>query len=207
MFFDKIPKIFFSDWFWISIAAALIAIHYFFGKPAPPRKPGKFFLEHKKAIHFISDSFLILMLTVFWGMNFYFSTVPVRGWPKDIPQNPDILRFPLELFLMMSISDWGWSAIFIGMLSVFYSNLTRFKRLLLLLISLIPIPLTILLLSIISPHKPEEIFKFVKIGAYSFITCWVFNGPAIITGKHFFRVAWYISRALRLTSGEYPEWW
>jgi hypothetical protein len=207
MMLDKIPKVFFNTWLWVAIAIALIAIHYFFGKPPPPRKPSEFFLRHKKTIRQIYDGFLILMLILNWIMVFYFSTSPALGWPKDIPPTPDITRFPLKLFLSMAISDWGWSAFIIGMLSVFCSNLTRFKRLLLLVISILPIPLVILSLLVIPPGNPEELRITLTAGLYSLIICWLINGPAIIARKHFFYVAWYISRALRINSGEYPDWW
>jgi hypothetical protein len=204
MFLDKMPNIFFNAWLWIGIAAVLLAIRYFFGKPQQPRKPSEFFLKHKKTIRRIFDGFLIIMLVFHWVIVFYFSITLALGRPKDIPPIP--IHFQLGLFLIMSISHWGGSAIIIGMLSVFHSNLTKFKRLILLIISLIPIPLTILLLVIMSPEKPEELWRTIMSGLVTLMTCWLFNGPAIIAGKHFFHVAWYISRALRLTSGEYPEW-
>lgn len=207
MLFDKVPNIFFNSWFWITVAGILIAIFYFFGKPQQPRKPNEFYLKHKKTIRRILDGFLILILIFTWGMTFYFSISINRGWPKDIPQTPEIMRFPLEIFLTMSISQWGWTALCIGMLSVFSLNLTKAKRLILLIVSLMPIPLTILLLVLLPSKKPEDLWLTFRIGLFSLGWCWIFNGPAIIAGTHFFRVAWYISRALHINSGEYPDWW
>jgi hypothetical protein len=205
MILDKILNIFFNAWFWIGIAVVLLAIFYFFGKPAPPRKPSEFFLKHKKSIRRLSDGFLILLLIINWIIVFYFALAPFSGRPNDMPPIP--ISIPLSLFLTMSILRWGWFAIFIGMLSGFYSNLTMFKRLFLLVISLFPIPLVLLSLLINSPEKPDEMRITIISGLNSLISCWLINGPAIIAGKHFLYVAWYISRALRLTSGEYSEWW
>jgi hypothetical protein len=205
MFLDKIPKIFFNDWLWIVIAGVFITLHYFFGKPMPPRKPSVFFLAHKKTLKRIYDGFLILLLVFDWAMVFYFSISPFSRQPNDVPPMP--ISFPLGLFVIMSIQQCGSSAFIIGMLSVFHSNLTRFKRLFLFVISLLPIPLVILSLFINPPEKPDDLRITITAGVYSLLSCWLINGPAIIAGKHFLRVAWYISRALRLTSGDYPDWY
>lgn len=205
MLLFNIPKVLYSEWLWLAIIVVVITIHYFFGKPPPPpQKPNEFFLKHKKTINLALDSILVLMLVFYWMIMSYCTTSPIRGWPKDIPPNPDMNRFALKFFLAFAVSDCSWSALMIGMLSVFQSNLTRLKRLLLLLISILPIPL-IILSCLVTPHeKTEELQRIVTTGLYSLVICWVFNGPAIITGKHFFRVAWLLLRKLKLVSGEYP---
>ncbi len=205
--FDKIPNLFFNAWFWVSIAGVFIALYYFFNKQSLPRKPGKFFIKHKKRIRLISDIFLILILIFSWSMTFYFSISTNRGLPKDLPQTSEFIRLPLEVFLIMSIFQWGWTVLCIGSLSYFYLNLTKAKRLILLVLSLMPIVLTALLLVLIPPEKPDDLWLTLRIGLLSLTWCWLFNGPAIIAGKHIFYLAWYISRALRITSSEHPDWW
>jgi len=205
MFFDKMPNVFFSAWFWIGIAAVLIATFYFFGKPPQHRQPSEFYLKHKKPIRQITDGFLIIMLILNWIMVLYFSIAPSRSVPKNIPSVS--IDYSLYLFLTMSIPRWAWSAIIIGMLSVFYLNLTKVKRIVLFFISLIPLPLMILTFIFMPSKKPEDIWLILRIGILSLAVCWLFNGSAIIFGKHFFYVAWRISKALRLTSGDHPDWW
>jgi len=114
------------------------------------------------------------------------------------------LHFALAFFLMNLIIISGFSGFFIGLLSVFQSNLTKAKRIILVVISLLPIIFTILLLLINLTREPADSWSTIKLGLGASFSCWLINGPAIIIGKHFIQVAWAILRALRLVSEEYP---
>ena len=92
---------------------------------------------------------------------------------------------------------------FIGMLSIFQSNLTKVKRGILLVISILPIMFTVLLLLIDPTEKPEDSYSVIELCLGSLAGCWMVNGPAIILGKHFFPACWGIMHKLRLVSGDY----
>jgi hypothetical protein len=205
----KIPKILFNGWFWLAIIAILIAIHYFWGKAPPPKKPGKFYLKHKKTITRITDIFLISVFLLGWFTILYRS-LPIAFEPIFNPPSSPLplaehFKSALGLFSTVAIPILGTSGMLIGMLSIFQSNLTKGKRIILIVISLLPIVFTVLLLLITGTEIPEARWSTIKLGLGALAVCWVFNGPAIITGTHFIKVSWAIMRRLKLVSGNLPE--
>jgi len=204
-----IPKIFFNYWLWFALIAIVIAVHFFWGKTPPPPKQSKFFAKHKKTIYRIADIFLILVILFGWVTIIYMSTSAalesiMLNRTYNIEPLSESLRFALASFLISAIPISGISGVCIGSLSVFYSNITKVKRIILLIISLLPIIFTILLLLIKPTEEPELFWLTIKLGLGASFGCWLINGPAIIIGKHFFRAWWAILRALRLVSGDYP---
>lgn len=203
-----IPTIFFKGWFWLSLMAIVIVIHYFWGKTPPPPKPSKFFAKHKKTIYKIANIFLIFVVSFAWVPIIYFSTAIAlesifNPSPKPEPLS-ESLRFALAFLLIGAIPASGTSGALIGLLSVFHSNLTKGKRTILLIASLLPLIFTILLLLINYTEKPEDCRSIIRLGLGSLAGCWIINGPAIIVGKHFVRVAWSALRILKLVSGDFP---
>ena len=203
-----IPKFFFDSWFWLILIAIIIAIHYFWGKTPPP-KPSKFFAKQKKTIDKIADIFLISVVVLGWIPIIYmFASIGVEtillNRTYNVEPLSESLRFTLALFLIPAIPISGISAGLIGFLSVFQSNITKAKRIILFIISLLPIIFTILLLLINHTEKPEDSWLNIKLGLGYLLGCWLINGPAILLGKHFLPVVWAIGRALRLVSGDYP---
>jgi len=197
-----IPKILFNGWFWMAIATIIIVIHHFLGKTPPLPKPSKFFTKHKKSITKIMDVCIICFILAFCLLLMSF---PVRQIfdalhaPQPI-QTID-LHFAWETFFINMTIVLGPSGVFIGLLSVFQSDITKIKRLILLIVCLLPLLFTIIAL-IIEPT--EEPWSLIKLGLGSSFGCWLINGPAIIIGKHFFRVSWAILRALHWVSEDYP---
>lgn len=197
-----IPKIFFNVWLWFAIIAVIIIIHYFWGKAPPPPKPSKFYNKHKKTIGRILDicltSFVLLYCLIM--MSF-----PVRSIINTLTMphqfRAEIPRIAWEAFFFQITICSGMSGIFVGLLSVFQSNLTKVKRIILLIISLLPIAFTTLLL-LIEPSAKH--WSTIKLGLNCTAGCWIINGPAIIVGKHFVRVAWSALRILKLVSGDFP---
>jgi len=195
-----IPTIFFNVWFWFAIMVVIIIIHYFWGKAPPPPKPSKFLTKHKKAINKIMDvciicivgSSLLLVFPIIQIFDALSAPAPIRAID---------LQVALAFFLMELIIISGFSGLFIGLLSVFQSNLTKVKRFILLVISLLPIAFTTLLL-LIEPSAKH--WSTIKLGLSCTAGCWIINGPAIIVGKHFVRVAWSALRILKLVSGDFP---
>lgn len=199
-----IPKFFFNSWFWFTLMAIVIVIHYFWGKTPPPPKPSEFLAKHKKTIDKIGDIFLISVVLFGWLPIIYMSISIAVEPISNSPYKPEIqaktIQTACALFLIPAIPISGLSGMLLGLLSVFHSNLTKVKRDILLVICLLPIAFTALLLMIEPSLGPWLIIKF---GLGSLAGCWIINGPAIITGKHFFQVSWALLCKLRLVSGDY----
>ncbi len=206
MVIDKIPKVFFSAWLWVAIAAGLIVIHYFFGKP-PPSKKIVFFEKHKRTIARTMDIFLILVILFVWLFLTY-KAIPRGVKPMlkgtHIPTS-ELAADSVALFAIGATALSGWSGVLIGCLSVFQSNLTRRKRLILAVVSALPVGFTILAVLAARFDKPEAIWPMVKMCLGSLELCWLFNGPAIVAGQHLFRVVWLLMKKLKLASGEFPQ--
>ena len=185
--------------------AIIAAIHFFWGKTPHPPKPSKFFTKHKKTINKVMDVCIICFVLVYCLLLMSFPVRQIFG-ALHAPQPIRAIdfHFALAFFLMNLIIISGLSGFFIGLLSVFQSNLTKVKRIILFVISLLPIIFTILLLLINHTKEPANSWSTIKLGLGASFGCWLINGPAIIIGKHFFRVSWAILRALRWVSGEYP---
>jgi len=200
-----IPKILFNAWFWIGVLAIIATIHYFWGKTPPPPKPSKFFIKHKKTINKVMDVCIICFVLVYCLLLMSFPVRQIFGaLHAPQPIRAIDLHFALAFFLMNLIITSGFSGLFIGLLSVFQTNLTKLKRVTLLIISLLPMVFTILFLLISHPEKLEDSWSTLKLSFTASFQCWIINGPAIIVGKHFLPVAWTIMRTLRWVSGDYP---
>jgi len=204
-----IPEIFWNVWFWIAVMAVIAAINYLWGKPSPASKPGKFFEKHKKTVTRVTDIFLLLVLAFCWISTLYMAGCMVfralLGYSEYSLPVTEELTVALVFFCTPAIFTSGYSGVLIGFLSVFQSNLTKAKRGLLFIISLLPILFTVLLLQASPVNESGYSWSVVKSGLGSLALCWIFNGPAIFTGKHFTRVAWAVMRKLKLVSGKLPE--
>ncbi len=198
-----IPKILFNGWFWIGLMAIIIIIHFFWGKTPPPPKPNKFFTKHKKTITKICDIFLIFAVLFGWLLlipNQVMQVLHAQNTPQQIRATEIHSAWAMLLMLMIACS--GLSGALIGLLSVFQSNLTKVKRTILLIICLLPMSFTIVLL----PIQPlDNLWTTIKLGLIYSSICWIINGPAILTGKHFLQMSWAILRKLRLVSGDYQD--
>ena len=207
-----IANIFFKEWFWLVIAipAIIIVCIHRWKHPPPPPKPRKFLTEHKKTTYKIYDIFLIAIVVLEWVPTIYMSaSIAVESILSNRTYNieplSESLRFALAIFLICAIPTSSVSAGLIGILSVFQLNITKAKRIILLVISLLPIIFLILFLFINHPEKPVDSRLAIKLSLVSLLGCWLINGPAIITGKHFFQGWWALLCKLRLVSGGYPE--
>jgi hypothetical protein len=203
-----IPKIFFNIWFWLALVAVVIVIHYFWGKsPQPPRKSA-FFEKHKRAITRTTDIFLILVILLGWVPLIYLTASmalePFLNPPSvPIPLTGE-LKFTLAFFSIGATSISGASCTLIGCLSIFWTNLTKNKRLFLAVVSILPVGFTTLALLTVQFDEPKAIWSMVYLGLGSLASCWLINGSAIIAGQHFIRVSWLLMRKLKLVSGEFP---
>lgn len=208
-----IPKVFFSNIIWFAIIIPLLIAIYLLKRkhPPPPRKPSKFFTKHKESIRKISDACIILlvvlMLLSFFDISRFFLDEPEYHGQRPIldVSVQQLIRSTRQLvrsaFLSVFTMLWGLCAFWIGLLSYFHKDLTKRKRILLLIICLLPAVFTALNLA----TGPSDIrWDIIKSGLGSLTLCWIFNGPAIITGKHFPLVFHNILRKLHLVSGDFP---
>ena len=196
-----VPKVFFSMWFWCAVVAVIITINYFWGKPTAPKKPSEFWTKHKKAITRIADIFLICVVLL-WIPLLLGSAVEIFEALSDPePIRTTSLEFALSVFFLTLICCSGSAGALIGGLSVFQSNLTKTKRIILLVICLLPIALTVLEILIPITENP---WQTARLCLYWSLGSWIVNAPAIIMGKHFLVVSLIIFRRLRILADEYP---
>ena len=202
------PEIFSNMRFWMAVMAVIVVINYFWGKPAPEPKSSKFFEKHKKTITRVTDIFLLLALAFCWIPTLYMSGhMALRAllenseYPLSLKEE---LTSALAIFCTTAVFMSGYSGFLIGFLSVFQSNLTRAKRIFLATISFLPLIFMGLLLWLSPAENSQDLWTIVKAGINSAMVCWIFNGPAIIIGKHFLPVTWNIMRKIRWVSGDYP---
>ncbi len=196
-----IPDIFSRGWFWLSLMAIIAIIHYFWGKTPTPPKPSKFATKHKKTICKATDILIICLLSVFFLLLVFPAIKQIFNSSSAPPEiRSSAIHFALAAFLIVIIVWCGISGMLIGMLSVFHSNLTKAKRIFLLIICLLPLLFSVIVLLI---EPGEEPWVTVALTLICSVNCWIINAPAIFLGKHFFPVAWAIMRKLRWVSGEY----
>lgn len=196
-----VPKVFFNIWFWYAVMAVIITINYFWGKPIAPKKPSEFWIRHKKAITRITDIFLICVVLLWSPFLLYNAAEIFKALSDPEPIRTTSLEFALAVFFTTMILWLGSAGLFIGLLSVFQSNLTKTKRIILLVICLLPIVFTV---SEILMPITEDPWQTARICLYCSSSSWIVNAPAIIMGKHFLVVSLIILRRLRLVADEDP---
>ncbi len=202
-------KILFNIWFYLGLVAAIITINYFWGKPFVVSKPGKFFSKHEETIRKVLD-IIIICLIIFISLTMIYSIEMFLESLIDFNENQtsdrtfesSILPFELSILLISLIWYSGIAGFFTGLLSVFQKNIKKTKRIILLIISILPIFFTISLL-IIWPN--ENRWSTIQFGFTPSIFCWFINGPAIILGQPWIKFWFSVMRRLRIVSGELAE--
>ena len=182
-----LPKIFFNIWFWLMLFAALIAAVYFMKGKTPTAPPkATIFVKHRKLIRKLCDIFLICILLLL----FMLIAIPILI--DNIfkpPSEPEIRAGHVQatwfILLMATICFSGLSGMLFGLLSVFQSNLTKIKRVILLIIVVLPLASTVLAL-LIDPS--EDSWSILKLGLLFSLGCLLINGPAVFIGKSFFQI-------------------
>lgn len=185
------PKILFSQYFWWIIAFVLFVAFYFVRKKSPPPFPGakksirKFCKKHEKRITKISD-IVVICLVLLWS----YILLPIVWIDLKNPIESEPTRTFVQHLGFMCTFIWltiwsGISCFWIGFLSIFHSNITTIKRIILLIVCLLPIVFTILqLLTYIieSPWLIVQVCFFFSIGS------WIINMPAVTVGKSSFEL-------------------
>jgi len=204
----KVPPLLYEDWVWLIICVplvlAVLAINCF-RKGIPPRpKPHPFFVRHKRTLSLVSDLLIVCFVS---------ATVVYVAWSsfrdlfslstRDEFLRQMELRFAWSSFYagMAAVSAWG--TCLVGMLSVFQSSITTLKRIVLLVLCLLPA----VFVAGMSTTSSEVGWRTIPLGLLFCLPSWLVNGPAVVTGRPFFRVVWRVVCRLRMASGDYPEWW
>ena len=168
----------------------------------PTRPESDLFIRrHAKTIRLVSFGVFLLGVIVFvvYPSALEFSRALVMdGFRRQVD-----LRFAWASLLGgMAMASASGGAM-IGIFPVFQRNITRFKRIILLVLCLLPMTFT--LLSSVAASSGFG-WPVIKVGLTLSSACWVINGPAILTGRSFLQFVWRVSRTLHLTSCEYVEW-
>lgn len=203
----SIPQLLFEDWLWPAIGwsllVAILAIRHFRHEASP--KPHPFFIRHKKTIRVVSEIFIVcsvsamLMFVVWISFRDFASLSVTDGAIRQLE-----LQFAWVAFSSGMVIASAWGALLVGMLSVFQSNITKLKRIILLVLCFLPAVFAAANLSVASS---EISWSAISFGVLACIPSWVVNGPALLTGQSFFQVMWRVMCRLNLAPGDYSEWW
>ena len=185
-------------------AIVLIAIIYFTREKSPPPFPGagKFFKKHERIIIKISNILCICMVLL-WS---YILLLPVWGDFRDPIESESARTFIQRsdlMFTFMLLTVWsGISGFFVGLLSVFQSNITKIKRIILLIVCLLPIVFTILQLLTDITESPWII---VQLCIYPSAGSWFINMPAVLVGRSFSELLGDILKKLKLVPSHHAD--
>jgi hypothetical protein len=98
------------------------------------------------------------------------------------PIRAEIQQFEMHFFLITLIIASGQSGFFLGLISVFQSNLTKIKRIILLLACLLPVVFTV---PLFLTDKTLGYGSIIGICFNSSFLSWFFNSPAILINRSF----------------------
>lgn len=185
-----VPNIFFQEWFWFALLLAILSLVYVVKKKGPTisLKPDMFFVKHRKLIRKLGD-ILIICILLFSVILLMCVAIPlavksILTAPPEPESRAVYLQATWALFLMAAICLSGFSGMLVGLLSVFQSNLTKLKRVILLIVCLWPIVLTVLAVV----NELARGYGLIKLGLVSSFACWIVNGPAVLIGRPFFQI-------------------
>lgn len=197
-----IPEILYKEWFWLPIAVGLTVVIYFVRRKSPPPFPrvGKFIERHKRGITKIFDIFVIFifLLWSYFMLSFVWEVFSVSSESEPIRTMSRKLDWMLIFALLMIWS--GISGFFVGLLSVFQSNLTKIKRIILFIVCLLPIVFTVLhmLTDITESH-----WLIVRLCICCSAGSWIVNMPAVLFGKDFCEFSGDILQKVKLVVGHH----
>ena len=184
------PKILFSQYFWFIIAFILIVAIRIARKKGHSPFPGavKFFKKHEKGITKISDVFWICIVS-FWSalacfMLFTFRkdlSVPIESEPFRTMSLQTDRMFLFSILIMWS----GTSGFCVGNLSIFHLNITKIKRIILLIVCLLPIVFTILW---VLSGATESRWSTAQLCLLSSAGSWIINMSAVLVGRSFYEL-------------------
>ena len=192
-----IPKILFNQYFWFIIAFGLIVMIHFACKKSPPPFPraGKSIEKRTKRITTILDILLISLIILWSYIMFSF----VRGVYRA-SHEPESIRAifqqsDLTITFALLIIWSGSSGSFVGYLSVFHSNITIRKRIILLIVCSLPIVFTIL--QMLTGYT-ESYWLTIQLCLVCSMLSWAVNMPVVITGSSSYELLAEILKKVKL---------
>jgi hypothetical protein len=181
-----IPEILFSQYFWWTIAFVLIVAFYFAREKSPPPFPGtgKSFKKHENIFKKINDTFWVFMILLLAFYSYFMLNIFRTDFSILLESEPfRIMSLQSKrMFLFSILTIWsGISGFFVGFLSVFQSNITKIKRIILLIVCLLPIVFTII--QVLTGYT-ESLWSTVQLCLLFSAGCWIMNMPAVLVGKN-----------------------
>ncbi len=195
-----IPEILYSQYFWWIIAFVLIVAFYFARRksPLPFRGVGKFFEKHKRGITKITDILLICMVLLLSYLSYFLLHTVRKDFSVQLELEPyrTMSLQSNRMFLFSLLVIWsGVSGFFVGLLSVFQSNITKIKRIILLIVCLLPILFTAI--QMLTGYT-ESLWSTVQLCLYCSAGSWIINMPAVLVGKSFSEILGNIHKKVKL---------
>jgi hypothetical protein len=198
----SLPQMFFEDGFWLAIVASLLVVLYGVKKryPRPFPKSQEFLGRHRKAVATATDSLVIGAVLLCTLILWHLLRVDSGAWHS--PSEPQEIR--VMRISSLSVDMVVWSGVvgpLLGFLSFFQSNLTRFKRIALLILCLLPALFT-------TPGllnaSTENRWQTIQLGVIFSLPGWIVNGPGVLMGQPLSHLVWRIMCKLHLASGDMP---
>jgi hypothetical protein len=167
-----------------------------------PTGPGSqpFIARHFRTIRLISFGLFLLGMIAFvlYPSACQFSrALAWHGFRRQMD-----LRFAWISFLGGMTIASAWGSPLVGLLPVFERNVTRLKRVILLVLCLLPLAF---FLSSQAVASSELAWRDVQTGLVFCLPGWTINGSPIVAGQPFLRVIWRVARGLRLVPHDDTE--
>ncbi|MBN1358952.1 MAG: hypothetical protein JW993_00085 [Sedimentisphaerales bacterium] len=181
MITGSVPRILFSDWLWWAILAVVLALAFLLRKryPRPSPEISNFLVRHRGTIARVIDIALIIAV-LFWSPLLFDAIRGFRQARAGATEPPLSLAQALSMSLVM-VAVWsGFVAPFLGCLSVFRFRITTPKRIVLLILCLLPMifATVALLFSPVEDRRPVA-----QLGALVCVPTWIANGSRALTGR------------------------
>ena len=186
-----------KEHFWWGVWLVLCVMICLIRRRSPPPFPkiGKFCERHKKGITKILD-IIIICIVLLWS--YILLPCALDNLIKSI-EFESIRTFVQHLGVMYTfafLTMWsGISGFWIGLLSIFYSNITLIKRIILLIICLLPVVFTILQMFTKIIESPWLIVQNCLLFSAG---NWIINMPAVIIGRSSFELLANILQKVKL---------
>jgi hypothetical protein len=205
------PKILFSQYFWWTIAFALLIAFLFVRKKSPPPFPRvkksirKFCKKNEKRITKIGDIFWICMILLMaYFLYFMLSTfrMDFSVLSESKPIRTKFIKSD-RWFIFSTLIIWsGISGFFVGFLSFFQSNITKIKRIILLIVCMFPIVFMVIQVLI---NAVESFWWTIELCLFFSAGSWIINMPAVLVGKSTFELLEGILKKLKLIPSHHAD--
>ncbi len=200
----SVSQMFFEDGFWMAIVAGLLVVLFLLSKkyPQPSPKSCDFLIKHRKAIARAADV-LVIGAVLLWSMLFLdlLREESAAAWHAP-PEHQGYRDVMISSSFAVLVVWSGPVGALLGLLSCFRSNLTRFKRTVLLGLCLLPVLFATLALL---TGPAEWGWLLIQLCLLFSAPDWVANGSRVVTGQPLSHIVGRIMCKLHLASGDVPD--